>query len=454
MYTPEHSIISRGVGTREQWIAAIAPHGAANVEATVEWYLAIAPTYGLNHDLALAQACVECSYFTDWKWTNRWNPAGMGSTTRAEAGNAFGNYHLGIVAQYEHLCCYVYSKSTCPADHANLSDQRHFFHDGMPRVGDLVRLPARAWANPGTHYAQSICDVANAVAGSSDDSGTGSDDKGGTPMIGLDDLGIIDIRDRMAKAPGQGAGYKSAKSGVIIHYNGPPTHDPALPRFISDANFHIGPYLREYTIAYIYGIGDEPDDGGDAPIYLMRDPDDVCWHCGSWPENATYTPIAFTFGEGQSAGPGQLRAARKLIDALRDRDGFGRDAVKGHKEVDSTACPGTLMDDLIYPYRAGEDMPMSDYVTFSQTKHGVGGGFRAFFEHHGGVPIIGMPISEEMPDPLGGKLPDGSVMTVQYFERARMEYHPEFSAPNDVLLTRFGAIAAKQAGLKGPGIDG
>jgi hypothetical protein len=263
----------------------------------------------------------------------------------------------------------------------------------------------------------------------------------------MDALGIIDVRDRMAKAPGQGAGYKSAKSGVIIHYNGPPTSDPALDRFISDSSFHIGPYLREYTIAYIYGIGDEPDDHSRAPIYLMRDPDDVCWHCGSWPENATYTPIAFTFGDGQAAGPGQLLAVNALVAALMERDGFGKEAVKGHQEVSSTSCPGTLMNDFVYPFRAGGPL-VSDYIKFDQTNHGIGGGFRAFFEHNGGVPIFGYPVTEEVQE----KCADGVTRTVQYFERNRFEYHPENTAPNDVQLTRYGAAAAAAAGYKGAGI--
>jgi hypothetical protein len=35
-------------------------------------------------------------------------------------------------------------------------------------------------------------------------------------------------------------------------------------------------------------------------------------------------------------------------------------------------------------------------------------------------------------------LEDGNVYTVQYFERARFEYHPENAPPYDVLLGQFG----------------
>ena len=43
-------------------------------------------------------------------------------------------------------------------------DPRHGFHDGMPRLQDLVR-PERAWAVPGDGYADAIVAIANRVIG-------------------------------------------------------------------------------------------------------------------------------------------------------------------------------------------------------------------------------------------------------------------------------------------------
>jgi len=60
---------------------------------------------------------------------------------------------------------------------------------------------------------------------------------------------------------------------------------------------------------------------------------------------------------------------------------------------------------------------------FPQTSHTVSNAFLRFFASHSGVGVLGYPISEEMPDVLG----DGAVHTVQYFQRARMEYHPELA---------------------------
>ena len=71
---------------------------------------------------------------------------------------------------------------------------------------------------------------------------------------------------------------------------------------------------------------------------------------------------------------------------------------------------------------------------FAETGHGIGGGFRWFWEHNGGLMIFGYPLTDEFTDPETG-------LVVQYFERARFEYHPENDDPYTVLLTRLGAEA-------------
>ena len=57
---------------------------------------------------------------------------------------------------------------------------------------------------------------------------------------------------------------------------------------------------------------------------------------------------------------------------------------------------------------------------YPQTGHRLCFGFRAFWESHGGLAIYGYPISEEFTDPATG-------LTVQYFERQRLEWHPDNS---------------------------
>jgi len=72
---------------------------------------------------------------------------------------------------------------------------------------------------------------------------------------------------------------------------------------------------------------------------------------------------------------------------------------------------------------------------FPETRHYINRGFKAFWEdHHDAVQIFGFPLSEEFVDSTG--------LTVQWFERARFEWHPGSNLnPWDVLLARIGAEA-------------
>jgi hypothetical protein len=83
---------------------------------------------------------------------------------------------------------------------------------------------------------------------------------------------------------------------------------------------------------------------------------------------------------------------------------------------------------------------------FPQTGHRLGGGFAAYWHAHGldlgdpgtsdreSLALFGYPISEEFTDPATG-------LTVQYFERARFEYHPNNPEPYKILLGRLTADA-------------
>jgi peptidoglycan/xylan/chitin deacetylase (PgdA/CDA1 family) len=73
---------------------------------------------------------------------------------------------------------------------------------------------------------------------------------------------------------------------------------------------------------------------------------------------------------------------------------------------------------------------------FSATGHRLCFGFRDYWSARGGLAIFGYPISEEFPEVN----PDtGQTYIVQYFERARFEWHPEKAPPWNVLLGRLGA---------------
>ena len=77
-----------------------------------------------------------------------------------------------------------------------------------------------------------------------------------------------------------------------------------------------------------------------------------------------------------------------------------------------------------------------DCQTFTQTGHQVCGAFLTYWTANGGLAQQGYPVS----DPLSEKSDtDGKTYTVQYFERAVFEMHPELPAGSNVLLTLLGA---------------
>ncbi len=78
---------------------------------------------------------------------------------------------------------------------------------------------------------------------------------------------------------------------------------------------------------------------------------------------------------------------------------------------------------------------------FPETGKSVKGKFLAYWNNHGELAQQGYPISGEIQEVSDT---DGKTYTVQYFERAVFEMHPEFQPPNDVLLSLLGAFHYKQ----------
>src|SRR5687768_1849210 len=87
-------------------------------------------------------------------------------------------------------------------------------------------------------------------------------------------------------------------------------------------------------------------------------------------------------------------------------------------------------------------------VLFPETGRRLGGVVLQYWRNNGGLAQQGYPISEEFQE---RSATDGKLYTVQYFERAVFELHPENKTPFNVLLSllgtfqyeaRYGAISA------------
>ncbi len=95
------------------------------------------------------------------------------------------------------------------------------------------------------------------------------------------------------------------------------------------------------------------------------------------------------------------------------------------------------------PFQPIAAPPQSAAVRFfPETSHSLHFGFKDYWEKKGGLAVYGFPLSEEFSEV---NRDDGKTYTVQYFERARFEFHPELPPGSQVLLGLLGkqALASK-----------
>ena len=105
--------------------------------------------------------------------------------------------------------------------------------------------------------------------------------------------------------------------------------------------------------------------------------------------------------------------------------------------VSRVRCAMLLVALLLPLLPAGAAQTQADGRTFPETGKTVRGKFLDYWNTHGGLPQQGYPISDEFQERSDT---DGKTYTVQYFERAVFEMHPENKPPYDVLLSQLGTL--------------
>lgn len=117
---------------------------------------------------------------------------------------------------------------------------------------------------------------------------------------------------------------------------------------------------------------------------------------------------------------------------------------------------GTFQYREKYPGAAGAPNQRASTTSprqFAETGKTIGGAFRAYWEANGGLAQQGYPISNEFRERSDL---NGLVYTVQYFERAVFESHPENAPPHRVLLSQLGTFQYRKkyqgAPTQGPGM--
>jgi uncharacterized protein YkwD len=121
---------------------------------------------------------------------------------------------------------------------------------------------------------------------------------------------------------------------------------------------------------------------------------------------------------------------------------FERVRMERHPELTSKGYSvlmtrlGAEMTGTQYP-KVAAFKSTSTRVYVKETGHSISGGFLTYWKANGGVELFGYPISEPMSQ---------NGMTVQWFERARFEYHPELAKTGKtVQLSLLGKIAYEKS---------
>jgi hypothetical protein len=92
---------------------------------------------------------------------------------------------------------------------------------------------------------------------------------------------------------------------------------------------------------------------------------------------------------------------------------------------------------ILLAQRAGA---ADDRRCFTETGQCIEGRIREFWEQHGGLYVFGLPIAAQ-----GEQIVEDRRLQAQWFERTRLELHPEQARPYDVLIGRLGAEVLAQA---------
>ena len=83
-----------------------------------------------------------------------------------------------------------------------------------------------------------------------------------------------------------------------------------------------------------------------------------------------------------------------------------------------------------------------DRRCFRETGYCIAGPIRAFWENNGGLMVFGFPITPQQAERI-----EGQPIQAQWFERSRLELHPENPPPYNVLIGRMGEERLRRQGL-------
>ena len=441
-YSADSPILGTGTVSAEAINAWFAARGkiAAQVFAPDKAYkpapptighdiIAISSEWGVNHDLVAAQISKESAYWQSAIVRDKNNPSGLGAVNDNAYNGAitFPTPFEGIRATAAHLMVYAVGNGAWTQydpRYQNVKDA------GWLGTAPTLKGLDGKWAYPGKGYGADIAARANDLIDFANNQ-TWEKPVSITPPAGWKPPTIIE------NLLAWGA---SNTPGTAMDWQYITVHNTANTSPGADAIMH-GKYLQNLAAA---GKG-EPSWGytvDDTQIVQHLRDNQAGYHAsdGSGPGNMQSIGMELCeVGDGERI---LWNAAWLISEKLKAR-GRGIECVKQHHDFarDGKNCPRVLRANggagwtrLLgaIAYFMSDEQDNANVLYFPETGHGIGGGFRYFWENRGGLEIFGFPITDEMEE-------DGR--TVQYCERAVLEYHPENIERWRVLLRHLGRDA-------------
>lgn len=271
----------------------------------------------------------------------------------------------------------------------------------------------------------------------------------------------IDIRNRIVRAHRDNESIRplSQVFNLYVHYSEDRCaarssidqevdHCNAIALFHEQKDWNVPRHVYGYTMMYTYAIFQS------GRLYLVNDENMLLWN--TMYGNPVGLATVCIMDESEQPSPAMLGTLTRHLDYMCERTDIParRWNVWGHGECgavygggppfgNSTRCPGRALLSFVRDYRRAEPLPPDppkddpDRLRMFPLGWGLQHGFLGEYEklesydERLATRILGFPISPEFKAVLPTSY--GSWYgTVQYFERNRMEYHPENKAPYDI----------------------
>lgn len=487
--TLETPLISKGTFTEAQVVAAIlsqqprTPYSDAEVRYIVRRTFHWCDVFEFNHDLVTSQEVHE----TDWfRFTGdvepwQWNFAGLGATGGV-LGHSFplenGLIHddgidAGCLAVVTHHAAYRWGpKENWPPHLQQYAgehvDPRYSAVLSTGNAGKMIVLGdyRGTWAVPGRTYPESLITRSKQIAafprgdeptmpdrpfhvaisyGHRNTDGGNAIEREQTPKIGAAvvtacrarGIEVYNVHDEVGLNPNLGL-QGIARKVVEKHQSGWP-----VDLYLEVHTEGAGPNARGVFAIY-------PDTGDDVDLDAKRVGQDAARRIagavgiglrGDGTMSERNTGIG---AQGHRLGVFLVTAAikatttRMIIEYGSHDNQDDLTAIMGNLPAVGAATADAFTEEAKrLGFQVGSEPvpPAADEpacLVFDETGKKLCHGFRAYWEKWGGLRIFGFPLTDEYIDPETG-------LTVQYFERARFEWHPGSDPENfDVVLGRIG----------------